>query len=60
MNQQGPYNEFQTDQIRQLTVLLNMDQTLGLNYGILEKDGEFGQAHIESKLPTEIARYFEE
>lgn len=58
MSQQGPINEFQTEQALHYTVLLNSDHTIGLNYGISEKNGEFGLDHIESKLPAEIARYF--
>lgn len=60
LNQQGPHNEFQAEHFREFTVLLISDHVLGKNYGISEDNGEFGLAHIESKLPAEIARYFEE
>lgn len=58
INQQGPHNEFQFEKGPEYTVLFIGDNTLGYNYGIMEKDGQFGLAHIESKLPDEIAHYF--
>jgi hypothetical protein len=58
LDQQGPENEFQTDSITEFTALFITDNSLGYNYGILEKDGEYGLTHRESKLPTEISRFF--
>lgn len=58
MQKVGPHNEFQYDQTPQYTVLYFTDQALGYNYGILEKNGDFGLPHIESKLPAEIAHFF--
>lgn len=60
MDEQGPHNEFPTEQFSQFTIELINDQILGLNYGISEKNGDYGLAHIESKLPAEIARFFED
>ena len=58
--QQGPYNEFQFDHEPQYTVLFLGDNVLGHNYGVMEKGGQFGLTHIESKLPDEIADYFKQ
>ncbi|WP_239616235.1 hypothetical protein [Cohnella mopanensis] len=60
MNQPGPYNKFQTDQMPQYTFQLISDNSLAYQYGILEKNGRFGLAHIESELPAEIGRFFQE
>jgi hypothetical protein len=60
LDQKGPYNEFQTDRQPQFTVSFITENALGYHYGILEKDGEFGLAHIESKLPAEISQFFME
>jgi hypothetical protein len=57
-NQQGPYNEFQFEKGPEYSVLFIGDNVLGHNYGIMEKDGHFGLAHIGSKLPGAIAHYF--
>jgi hypothetical protein len=59
LDKHGPYNEFQGLDSK-FSALLITDNTLGYNYGILEKDGEFGLAHIESKLPTKISQFFTE
>jgi len=59
-HQPGPHNEFPFDSGPQYTVLFVGKGALGQNFGITEKDGQFGLAHIESKLPDGIARYFEE
>lgn len=57
-NNQGTHNEFHFEKGPEYTVLFISDNALGYNYGIMEKDGQFGFAHIESKLPSEIAHYF--
>lgn len=57
-NQHGPYNEFPFDTGTKYTVLFIRNHALGQNYGIMEKDGHFGLAHIESKLPDKIADFF--
>ncbi|MCI3921263.1 hypothetical protein MO973_13585 [Paenibacillus sp. TRM 82003] len=56
--QQGPNNEFPFESEPRYTVLLHGDDAIGRNYGITTKDGEFGLAHTESKLPAAIAPYF--
>lgn len=56
--QQGSHNEFQFENGPKYTALFIGDNVLGQNYGVMEKDGQFGLTHIESKLPDEIARYF--
>jgi hypothetical protein len=58
--QQGPYNEFQFESEPQYTVLFIGDKVLGHNYGVMEKDGQFGLPHIESKLPDAISDYFKQ
>ncbi|MFD0618283.1 hypothetical protein ACFQZR_12495 [Paenibacillus sp. GCM10027629] len=58
--QQGPHNEFHFDVEPRYTVLLIGENVLGQNYGIMEKDSQFGLPHIESKLPDEIGHYFKE
>ncbi|SFT09581.1 hypothetical protein [Paenibacillus sp. BC26] len=60
LDQKGPDNEFRTDAAARLTVLFITANTLGYNYGITEKDGAYGLAHRESKLPADIARFFAE
>lgn len=57
-NQHGPHNEFPFDTGTKYTVLFIGDHALGQNYGVMEKDGHLGLAHIESKLPDEIADFF--
>lgn len=57
-NQEGPHNEFLYDKSPEYTVMFLVDNALGYNYGIMEKDGQYGLTHIESKLPDEMARYF--
>ncbi|MFC7677779.1 hypothetical protein [Paenibacillus sp. GCM10028914] len=56
--QQGPYNEFQFEKEAEYSVLFIGDNALGTNYRVMEKNGQFGLPHIESKLPDEIAYYF--
>jgi hypothetical protein len=60
MKQLGPHNEFHYDQFPQYTVLYLTDDALGYNYGIIEKNGEFGLPHNESKLPVAIAQFFKD
>lgn len=57
-NQQGPYNEFQSKKGPEYSVLFIGDNALGTNFRVMEKYGQFGLSHIESKLPDEIAYYF--
>lgn len=56
-DRQGPHNEFQFKETPAYTVEFVTDHSLGLNYGIMEKDGQYGLPHIESRLQDEIAEY---
>ncbi|WP_151737504.1 hypothetical protein [Paenibacillus tengchongensis] len=56
--QHGAYNEFSFEDAPQYTVLFVGDHVLGHNYGIMEKNGQFGLTHLESKLPDAIYGYF--
>jgi hypothetical protein len=56
-DKQGPHNEFRFKETPAFTVEFVAENSLGLNYGIMEKEGQYGLPHIESRLPDEIAEY---
>lgn len=56
--QQGPHNQFLVDTPSRYSVLFSTDAALGYIYDISDKDGEFGLPMSESKLPKEMADYF--
>lgn len=56
--QEGPHNEFIVDTSPQYNVVFLTYSPLGYKYPISEKDGEFGLPMFESRLPKEIADYF--